>query len=64
LVLGFLHGVRGAFTDDVLETAVGPSSLGIFSEDGTHSGFYHVVGKFTSHTMQKPQNQKTTIISW
>jgi hypothetical protein len=26
LVLGFLHGVRGEFTDDVSETAVGPIS--------------------------------------
>jgi hypothetical protein len=28
------------------------------SEDGIDSGF-HIVSKFTSHTMQKPQNQKT-----
>ena len=25
LVLGFLHGVRGEVTDDVSETAVGPT---------------------------------------
>jgi hypothetical protein len=28
------------------------------SQDGTHSGFRNVVGKFTSHTVQKPQNEK------
>jgi hypothetical protein len=35
------------------------------NEDGTHSGFRNVVDKFTSHTVQKPQNQKkkTTLIS-
>jgi hypothetical protein len=27
---------------------------------GPHSGFQNVVSKFTLHTMQKPQNQKTT----
>ena len=33
------------------------------NEDGTHSGFRNVVDKFTSHTVQKPVNQKTTFIS-
>ena len=28
------------------------------SVDETHSGFRNVVGKLTSHTVQKPQNQK------
>jgi hypothetical protein len=28
------------------------------SENGTHSGFRNVTGKFTSNTVQKPQNQK------
>jgi hypothetical protein len=28
------------------------------SEDGTHSGYRNVVGKFTSHIMQKPQKKK------
>ena len=28
------------------------------SKDGTHSGFRNVVGKFVSHTVQKPHNQK------
>jgi hypothetical protein len=30
------------------------------SEDGSHSGSRNVVGKFTSHTVQKLQNQKST----
>jgi hypothetical protein len=34
------------------------------SEDGTHSGSHNVVGKFTSHTVQKPQNQKSIFIPW
>ena len=29
------------------------------SEGGSHSGSRNVVGKFTSHTVQKPQNQKS-----
>lgn len=28
------------------------------SEHGTHSGFWDVTSKFTSHAMRKPQNQK------
>ena len=36
----------------------------ITSEDGTHSGFRNVVSKFTSHTVQKPQNQKTTTLTY
>ena len=28
------------------------------SQDGAHSGFRNVVSKFTSHTVQKPRNQK------
>jgi hypothetical protein len=28
LVLGFLHGVRSEFTDDILETTVGPILTG------------------------------------
>ena len=28
------------------------------SENGTRSGFRNVVGKFASHTVQKPQNNK------
>ena len=27
-------------------------------EDGNHGGFPDVVGKFTSHTVQNPQNEK------
>ena len=29
------------------------------SKDWTHSSFWNIASKFTSHTMQKPQNQKT-----
>ena len=77
--MGFLHGVRGEFTDDVSETAVGPIFTGHELErewaashsvahlhpnswpvkDGTHSDFRNVVSKFTSHTVQQPQNQET-----
>jgi hypothetical protein len=32
------------------------------SEDGTHSGFRNVVGKFTSHNVQKLQSQKNSIV--
>jgi hypothetical protein len=32
------------------------------SQDGTHSSFQNVIGKFTLHAVQKPQNQKTTVI--
>ena len=31
------------------------------TQDGTHSGFRNAVGKFTSHTVQKPQNEKNNI---
>jgi hypothetical protein len=29
------------------------------SEEGIHSGLQNVVSKFTSHTVQTPQNQNT-----
>jgi hypothetical protein len=67
LVLGFLRGVRGKFTDKVSETAVGPFFTGhekecefavllMTSEDGTHSGFRNLVGNFTMLTVQNPKN--------
>ena len=63
-----MYDVQGEFTDGVSETAVGPiftfAFLLITSEDGPHSGFRNIVGKFTSHIVQKPPNQKTTSISW
>jgi hypothetical protein len=31
-------------------------------EDGTHSGSRNVIEKFTSHTLQNPQNQKSVFI--
>jgi hypothetical protein len=31
-------------------------------EDGTHSGSQNVVKKFTLHTVQNPQNQKSVFI--
>jgi hypothetical protein len=73
LVLGFLHGVRSELTSNVSETVVGSiftigtlllcsfAFLLMTSEDGTHSGFRNVVSKFTSQTVQKPQNQKSNI---
>jgi hypothetical protein len=33
------------------------------SDDGTHSSFRNVVGKFTSHTVHKPRSQKTVFYS-
>jgi hypothetical protein len=58
LVLGFLHGVQGEFSDDVSEATVGPTFTGHESEhkkkDATHSGSRNVVGKFASHNVQKP----------
>jgi hypothetical protein len=30
----------------------------VISENGTHSGFRNVVGKFTSHTVQNPKTKK------
>ena len=48
LVLGVFHGMRGEFTDHLSETTM---------------GFRNVVGKFTSHIVQKHQNQKTILIS-
>jgi hypothetical protein len=32
------------------------------SEDGTHNDFRNVFEKFTSHPVQKPQNQKSTVL--
>jgi hypothetical protein len=54
LVLGFLHGVRSKFTEFLLT---------IDSKDSTHSCFRNVVSKFTSKTVQEPQNQKRIFIS-
>jgi hypothetical protein len=51
LVLGFLHGERSEFADDVSETAVGPIFTG-------RSGFRNFVSKFTSHTVHKPLKPK------
>jgi hypothetical protein len=34
------------------------------SEDGTHSGYQNITGELTSHTMQKPQNQKSITYSF
>jgi hypothetical protein len=31
-------------------------------EDGTHSGSRNVVGKFTLHTVQNPQNKKVSVL--
>jgi hypothetical protein len=49
-----------------LSALVGPlvgsfrfSFLLMSSEDGTHSGFQNVISKYTSHILQKSQNQKT-----
>jgi hypothetical protein len=55
--VGFLHGVRGKFPEDVSETLVMFRLM--TSEDGTHNGSQNVVSKFTSQTVQKPQNQKS-----
>jgi hypothetical protein len=57
VLVALLHGVRGKFTNDVSETAVGPIFTGydqLTSEDGTHNGFQNAGGKFTLHTVQKP----------
>jgi hypothetical protein len=55
LDLGLFHGVRSGFTKDASESAVGPILL-MTNKDGTHNGFRNFVSKFTSHTVQKPQN--------
>jgi hypothetical protein len=55
--------VQGEFTNEILETTVDPIFTGHEHKDGTHSSFQNVVGKFTSHAMQKPQNQKTVFYS-
>jgi hypothetical protein len=47
--------VQGEFTNDVSEAAVHP----VFTGHELERGFRNVVSKFTSHTVQKPQNQKT-----
>jgi hypothetical protein len=69
LVLGILHGVQGKFPEDVSGAAVGPIFNGrklkrklITIEEGTHNGSRNVVGKFTLHTVQNPQNQKSVFI--
>jgi hypothetical protein len=53
--LGFLHGVRGEFTDDVSQHAVG------FIFTGTRSGFRNVVANLPRTPRKTPQNKKKTI---
>jgi hypothetical protein len=58
LVLGFLHGVRGEFTADISETAVGSSFTDLASEDGcdeilkiTHESILRRVRKIAKLTI-------------
>jgi hypothetical protein len=51
--------MRDAFTEDVSETAVVMTS-----KDETHSNFRNVVGKFTSHTVQKTSKPKNDMSAY
>jgi hypothetical protein len=58
--LGFLHGLRGEFTEDVSETVVGPiltAFLLMTSEDGTHSGFRNVGLIQLAHHAETPKSK-------
>jgi hypothetical protein len=67
LVLGFLHGVRDKFSEDVSETVVGPIFTGQESEPRPLKMGPTAVSETSSgnlpRTVQKPQNQKSTFIS-
>ena len=52
----FLHGVRGEFTDDVSDVAVGPTFTG-----HDYSCFGNVLRKCISHTVQKTPKPKKNI---
>jgi hypothetical protein len=60
LVLGILHG-KVNFPTTFREPLWISSSMviSLTIEDGNHGGSQNVVGKFTLHTVQNPQNQKS-----